>query len=149
MKKNLIEFIKEKYTKYKEILNYLIVGVLTTVISLGTYYALVFTILNPKNGIQLQIANITSWILSVTFAYISNRIFVFKSKGKNIFKEATKFYMARVSTLLIDMIFMFLFVSIANMNDKVAKIIVQIVILVLNYVFSKLFVFNGKTKESE
>ena len=80
MKKNLIEFIKEKYTKYKEILNYLIVGVLTTVISLGTYYALVFTILNPKNGIQLQIANITSWILSVTFAYISYRIFVFKSK---------------------------------------------------------------------
>ena len=57
--------------------------------------------------------------------------------------------MARVSTLLIDMLFMFLFVSIANMNDKVAKIIVQIVILVLNYVFSKLFVFNGKTKESE
>lgn len=149
MKKNLIEFIKEKYTKYKEILNYLIVGVLTTVISLGSYYALVFTILNPKNGIQLQIANITSWILSVTFAYISNRIFVFKSKGKNILKEATKFYMARVSTLLIDMLFMFLFVSIANMNDKVAKIIVQIVILVLNYVFSKLFVFNGKTKESE
>ena len=145
MKKNLIEFIKEKYTKYKEILNYLIVGVLTTVISLGSYYALVFTILNPKNGIQLQIAN----ILSVTFAYISNRIFVFKSKGKNIFKEATKFYMARVSTLLIDMLFMFLFVSIANMNDKVAKIIVQIVILVLNYVFSKLFVFNGKTKELE
>lgn len=149
MKKNLIEFIKEKYTKYKEILNYLIVGVLTTVISLGSYYALVFTILNPKNGIQLQIANITSWILSVTFAYISNRIFVFKSKEKNIFKEATKFYMARVSTLLIDMLFMFLFVSIANMNDKVAKIIVQIVILVLNYVFSKLFVFNGKTKELE
>ena len=57
--------------------------------------------------------------------------------------------MARVSTLLIDMLFMFLFVSIANMNDKVAKIIVQIVILVLNYVFSKLFVFNGKIKELE
>lgn len=146
MSKNLIEFIKEKYIKYKEIVNYLIVGVLTTVVSLGSYYVLVFTILNPKDGIQLQIANIVSWILAVTFAYVTNRRFVFESKGRNVVKEATKFYFARASTLLIDMFFMFLFVSIINMDDKIAKIIVQVVILVLNYIFSKVFVFKNSAK---
>ena len=146
MSKKLIEFIKEKYIKYKEIVNYLIVGVLTTVVSLGSYYVLVFTILNPKDGIQLQIANIVSWILAVTFAYVTNRRFVFESKGRNVVKEATKFYFARASTLLIDMFFMFLFVSIINMDDKIAKIIVQVVILVLNYIFSKVFVFKNSAK---
>ena len=146
MSKKLIEFIKEKYIKYKEIVNYLIVGVLTTVVSLGSYYVLVFTILNPKDGIQLQIANIVSWILAVTFAYVTNRRFVFESKGRNVVKEATKFYLARASTLLIDMFFMFLFVSIINMDDKIAKIIVQVVILVLNYIFTKVFVFKNSAK---
>ena len=139
---NLINIIKGKYKKYKEIVNYLIVGGFTTVISLGSYYALVLTILDPKDGFQLQIANVVSWICSVTFAYITNKIFVFESKEKKVLKEASKFYMARISTLLIDMLFMFLFVSIISINDKIAKILVQLIILVLNYVFSKLVVFK-------
>ena len=67
--------IKELYLKYKEIINYLIVGVLTTVVSLTVYYGLVLTILNPKNPIQLQAANIASWICAVAFAYWANRKF--------------------------------------------------------------------------
>lgn len=58
----------ELYKKYKEIINYLIVGVLTTVVSLGTYYVCVLTVLNPDNALQLQIANIISWIAAVAFA---------------------------------------------------------------------------------
>ena len=76
--------IKEIYIKYKEIINYLIFGVLTTVISLLTYYLLVYTILNPNKPIQLQIANIISWFTCVTFAYITNRKYVFNSKNKKI-----------------------------------------------------------------
>ncbi|MBQ2873648.1 MAG: GtrA family protein, partial [Bacilli bacterium] len=72
------------YKKYKEIINYLIFGVLTTVVSLATYYLLVFTILDPNNPLELQIANIISWITCVTFAYITNRKYVFNSKNKNI-----------------------------------------------------------------
>ena len=60
-------------------------GVLTTVVSLGVYYALVLTILDPNNGFQLQIANVVSWIAAVTFAYYTNRKFVFKSNSKNVF----------------------------------------------------------------
>ena len=137
--------IKKIYLKYKEIINYLIFGVLTTVVSLLTYYLLVYTILNPNNPIELQIANIISWITCVTFAYITNRKYVFNSKDKNIIKEIIKFYSSRLSTLFIDMLIMFIFVTKLNFNDKIIKIIVQIIIIILNYILSKLLVFKNKT----
>lgn len=135
--------IKKLYTKYKEIINYLIFGVLTTAVSLLTYYLLVFTILNPNNPIELQIANIISWITCVTFAYITNRIYVFNSKNKNLIKEALKFYSSRLTTLFLDMTIMFIFVTKLNFNDKIIKIIVQILIIILNYILSKLLVFKN------
>lgn len=134
--------IIELYKKYEEIINYLIIGVLTTVVSLVTYYACVLTFLDPKNAIELQIANIISWILAVAFAYITNRIFVFKSKNKQILKEITSFVSARVLTLLIDMFIMFIMVTTLNINDKISKLVVQVVVIILNYVFTKLFVFK-------
>ena len=130
------------YHKYEEIINYLIVGVLTTIVSLAIYYGLVFTILNPDNAIQLQLANIISWIGAVAFAFVTNRKYVFKSKNKNIKKEAVSFVSSRVLTLLMDMGVMFLTVTILKMNDKIAKLISQVIITIANYVFSKLFVFK-------
>lgn len=130
------------YKKYEEIINYLIVGGLTTVVSLGSYYLLVFTVLNPNNGLELQIANIISWVCAVAFAYVTNRIFVFKSKNENKLKEITSFVSSRVLTLLMDMLIMFVTVTIFGMNDKIAKLIVQVVVTVANYIFSKLFVFK-------
>lgn len=139
--------IKNIYIKYKEIINYLIFGVLTTIISLLTYYLLVLTILNPNIIIELQIANIISWLVSVTFAYITNRKYVFNSQNKNIKKEIIKFYSSRITTLIIDMLLMFIFVSIQKFNDKIIKLIVQVIIIILNYLLSKLLVFKEK-KES-
>ena len=137
------------YKKYSEIINYLIVGGLTTVVSLGVYYGLVLTILDPKNGFQLQAANVISWIAAVTFAYFANRIFVFKSKNPNMLKEAAAFVAARIGSLLMDMGIMFLLVTVLGANDKIAKIVVQVVVTIANYVFSKLFVFKKKNKEEE
>ncbi len=134
------------YKKYEEIINYLIVGGLTTVVSLIVYYGCVLTFLDPKNALELQIANIISWIISVAFAYITNRIFVFKSKNKNYFKEIVSFVGARIATLFMDMFTMFLLVTVLNGNDKIAKIISQIIVIVANYVFSKLFVFKKSKK---
>jgi len=131
------------YKKYEEIINYIIVGGLTTVVSLLVYYLSVL-FLNPNNPIQLQIANIISWILSVTFAYFANRKIVFKSKENNKLKEASKFFASRLSTLGIDMLTMFVLVTIFKVNDKISKILVQFIVLVLNYVLSKLFVFKKK-----
>ena len=141
-------YMKDLIKKYKEIISYLIVGGLTTVVSLGVYYGLVFTILNPDNPVQLQVANVSSWIAAVTFAYFTNRIFVFQSKKKNILKEMISFFVARVGTLLMDMGIMFVFVTVLGFNDKIIKLFVQVVVTVANYIFSKFFVFK-KTHRGE
>ena len=132
------------YKRYKEIVNYLIVGGLTTVVSLGVYYGCVLTILDPEVAVQLQAANIISWIAAVTFAYFTNRKFVFESKNENKLKEAAAFYGSRVTTLLMDMGCMFLMVTLLGWNDKIAKLIVQVIVTVANYVLSKFIVFRKK-----
>lgn len=134
--------IKELYLKYKEIINYLIFGVLTTVVSLVTYYICVYTILDPDNAVQLQIANVISWIISVAFAYITNRKFVFESKEKNKIKEASKFVTSRIATLLMDMAIMYVGVTVLRFNDKIMKLISQVVVIVMNYILSKILVFK-------
>ncbi len=139
--------VKELYKKYEEIIRYLIVGVLTTIVSLATYFICVHTFLDANNAIEIQIANIISWIFAVAFAYITNRIFVFKSKSKNYLKEIATFCTSRVLTLLMDMAIMFLFVTLLKGSDTIGKLISQVVVTILNYIFSKLFVF-GKKKES-
>jgi len=137
-----MEKIKELYLKHKEIINYLIVGGLTTLISLIVYYGAVFTFLNPENAVELQIANILSWISGVTFAYFTNRKFVFESKNPNKLKEATKFVGSRVTTLALDMLVMYVGVTLLKFNDKIMKLIAQVLVIVGNYIISKLFVFK-------
>lgn len=134
--------MKKLINKYGEVIRYLIIGVLTTVVSLATYYLCVHTILNASNAIELQIANIISWVVSVTFAFFTNRSYVFKSKNTNVGKEAVNFYISRIATLLIDMSLMFVFVTLLHFNDTITKLIVQFIIIVLNYIFSRIFVFK-------
>ncbi len=134
------ELIKKVCTK--EIILYVVFGVLTTIVSLVTYYICVGTFLNAENAIQLQIANIIAWIISVAFAYITNRKFVFESTNKNKLDEATKFVTSRIATLLMDMFIMFLGVTLLKLNDGIIKIISQVIVIVANYVFSKIFVFK-------
>lgn len=130
----------------KEILMYILFGVLTTIVNIVTYYILTKTFLNPKNGIELQIATIIAWITCVTFAYFTNKKYVFISKEKNIKKEILLFYIARLFTLLIDMLLMYILVTKLKLNDKVIKIIVQIIIIIANYILSKLIVFKKNYK---
>lgn len=132
------------YKKYEEIINYIIIGGLTTFISLASYYLCVFTIFDPDNAVLLQAANIISWLLAVTFAFWANRTFVFKSKNPRILEEGMKFYGARVLTLLLEMGTMFLTVTVLHWNDKIMKLLAQIIVLVLNYIISKFLVFIKK-----
>lgn len=131
-----------------EIARYLIIGILTTVVSLGSYYALVYTILDPTNPLLLQVANIISWIAAVTFAFFTNRKIVFKSENKNVVAEAIKFYASRLFSLVVEMACMFIMVTCFGMNDKISKIVVQVVVLILNYVTSKLIVFRNKDSKN-
>ena len=141
--------IKELYFKYKEIVNYLIFGVLTTVVSLVTYYICVYTVLDPEQAVQLQIANVISWILGVAFAYVTNRKFVFESNEKNKIKEASKFVTSRIATLLMDMAIMFIGVTLLKFNDKIIKLVSQVVVIIANYLLSKIIVFNKGENKNE
>jgi len=125
------------YKKYEEIINYLIFGVLTTIVSILSYALFRFF------NINYIISNILSWIISVTFAFITNKIYVFKSKENKILNEAIKFYLSRITSLLIELVIMYLAVDILNINDMISKIIVQFIVIVLNYIFSKIFVFKS------
>ena len=147
--------MKEKvlkiYKKYAEIINYLIVGVLTTIVSVGVKFGLLFTILDAKKEIELQIAVVISWICAVAFAYIANRIFVFHSKNKNYLKEIISFVSARIATLLMDMFIMWFFCNLLNLNTDIwviiATLISQVVVTIANYVFSKILVFKKSSCE--
>lgn len=134
------------YYKNPEIWNYLIVGVLTTVVSLAIKWGLLFTILDAKNGFQVQVAVVVSWIGAVIFAYITNRIFVFKSKSKNYLKEISSFVLGRVATLLMEMFIMWFFITLLKLNSDtwvlVFTLVCQVLVTIFNYILSKLFVFK-------
>ena len=140
----MTEKLYDLYRKYREVIMYLIVGGLTTVVSLGSYYLLVMTVLDPEKPLHLQAANVISWILAVSFAYVTNRKYVFESSNENRLAEAAAFFGGRVSTLLLDMFFMFLMVSVFHGNDKLAKLIDQVLIMICNYLISKFLVFRKK-----
>ena len=146
----MIEKVKELYIKYKEIINYLIFGVLTTLVNLITKYILLFTILDPTNGFQLQIAIIISWIVAVIFAYFTNRKFVFESKNENKLKEFINFVVARIATLLLEMFIMWFFVTLLKLNSDlyvvIFTLVAQVAVVIGNYIFSKLFVFKKTDK---
>ena len=136
------------YKTYEEIINYLIIGGLTTVVAIGSKLLLLFTILDQTNGLELQIAEIISWILAVTFAYFTNRAFVFKSKvkGKKQAKEALDFVSGRVFTQVIQMFIMWFFVTLLKLDSDfwvvIFTLICQVMQIVLNYVISKFLVFK-------
>lgn len=145
--------IKELYLKYKEIINYLIFGVLTTIVSLAVKYLLLFTIFDASNALELQVAVIISWIAACLFAYITNRIWVFESKSKEIVKEMVKFFAARLSTLGLEMLIMFIFVTALGLNSDIWVIVwtlvSQVLVIIGNYILSKLIVFKNKKKEEK
>ena len=138
------------YKKYEEIINYLIVGGLTTVVAIGSKLLLLFTILDQTNGLELQIAEIISWFLAVTFAYVTNRIFVFKSKtnGSKCAREILNFFEGRILTQIIQMFIMWFFVTLLKLDSNVwvlvFTLVCQVMQIVLNYVISKLLVFKKR-----
>ena len=121
-------------------------GGLTTLISLAVKYGLLFTILDASDAMELQIAVIISWIIAVAFAYFANRIFVFHSKSKQYLKEVSGFVAGRVATLIMEMIIMWFFVTLLGLDSNlwviVWTIVAQVLVIIGNYVISKVFVFK-------
>ena len=152
----MINEIKKLAKKYRELITYIIFGVLTTIVSLVS-----FKIFDSLLGEKLYLlTNIMSWIFAVSFAYITNKLWVFESKswqGKTVIKELLGFVGARLFSLGVEELGLWLLIDILNMGalrlsilsldingNMIAKVIMQIVVIILNYVFSKLVVFKKK-----
>lgn len=128
------------YNKHKEVILYLIFGVLTTVINI-----IVFWLCNDLLQVEYKISNVLAWILAVAFAFVTNKLIVFESKNKSkeeTTKEAISFIVARLITLAVDMVLMIVMIDILNINSLIAKVAANVVVIVINYIFSKFIVFR-------
>lgn len=145
--------LKDLYKKHEEIVNYLIVGVLTTLVAWAAkFLAAIF--LDANIVWQNMVLSLINWTAGVIFAYFTNRKYVFKSTEENQIKEAAKFVASRISTLFLDMAVMFilvnlcgtLFVQTFGVTDRQvfigATLFSAVLVTIANYIFSKLFVFN-------
>lgn len=134
------------YYKNTQFWNYIIVGLLTTIVSLVLKYILLFFFFDSTVALELQISIIISWIGAVLFAYVTNRIFVFNSKSKNIIGEIISFFGGRLLTLFMEMAFMWFFVTLLGLNTDmwvvIFTIVCQVFITVANYFISKFLVFK-------
>ncbi len=129
------------YNKYREALLYLFFGGCTTLVNIIT-----FNLLRYFN-VDFNVSNVVGWILSVLFAYITNKIFVFESKiksKKGVLKEACSFFGFRIISLIMDLVFMNITVMMLGWNEFWMKILSNIIVIIANYVFSKLFIFKKK-----
>lgn len=140
----MIEKIKKLCVKYEEIVSYLIVGVLNTLVSWGAWFACAYTILDAQVVWQNVALSIISWLVGVVFGYFMNRKYVFKSKEPNIMKEFLQFSGGRISTGLLDSVMMVLLVNVMHINEDFSKIFVSVLVMIGNYLISKLFVFRKK-----
>ena len=130
--------MKELLSKYKEIIAYLFFGVLTTIVNIVVYFVCTSVL-----GLNYLVANAISWVVSVAFAYVTNRTWVFQSKVKGfsaIVREMTAFVGCRLLSGAMDMAIMFVSVDVIGIPDSVAKFITQVAVVVLNYLFSKLII---------
>lgn len=126
----------------RELIRYLICGLLTTVVSLASYYA-ASMVLGTNSTIYLQACNVVSWALAVLFAFFLSRVWVFQSKSKNVWNEFCAFVSGRIFTLFCDIVIMQILVFELQISDLYAKLVVQVVVTILNYIFGKL-VFRRK-----
>lgn len=140
---SLISTIKQYYIKYREVISYLFWGVMTTLVNYVTYFVC-RKILGTENYL---LCNAIAWTVAVVFAFVVNKLFVFQSnswEGKLVFHEAWQFLSARIFSGVLDMALMWFFVDKIGINDTIVKIISNVVVVVLNYVFSKLIIFRKK-----
>ncbi len=140
--KKLWDFGWDMYRKHEEGINYLIFGFLAFVLNYILYFAFA-----DSMQMHYMAATVLSWVLTVVFAYWTSRSFVFKSQNKDrqsIWKEFVSFIGARVATEVLEVALMYLLVDCAGVNDKVSKLICQTLVILANYVLSKLWIFKSK-----
>lgn len=140
----MVDKIKALCVKYEEIIAYLIVGVLNTLVSWAAWFLCAYTFLDAEIVWQNVLLSVISWVVGVVFGYVMNRKYVFKSKDPKIMKEFLQFSGGRVSTWALDAVMMVLLVNVMHINEGFSKIFVSVLVMIGNYLISKLFVFKKK-----
>lgn len=158
-----MEKITALIKKYQEIISYLFWGGMTTIVSWGSYSLFAVLFKNQINMIELfgmemsvvvLVSNILSWVCAFLFAFVANKLWVFKSKSwkaEVCLPEFGKFFSARALTGVMEIVLVPLMVSLGldqtifGIEGMVAKVIVSVAVVILNYVFSKLFIFRSKS----
>lgn len=152
-----MEKLRELFKKHKEVIMYLIFGVLTTLVSWGSYAAFE-TLLGTFIGnavVLSSVANVLSWIAAVLFAFITNKLWVFNSRSFKkdvVFKELGAFVGSRLLTGVLEwfgvplLMLIGLDQAILGIEGMLAKVIISVVVVILNYILSKLLVFRNKKK---
>ena len=138
------EKLKALYEKYKDLIPYVIFGVLTTIVNYVSYWLFAHPF-----ACGTVFSTAVAWVLSVLFAYVTNRRWVFHSEAKGakaIGKEFAAFLGARLGTGLLDMLIMYLCVDLLGWNDMVMKLASNVIVVILNYILSKFFIFKKKEK---
>ena len=136
---------KELFKKYEEIIIYLVVGVLNTLVSWAACFLVEWLFLNPDITWQNAVINTWGWVVGVCFSYPLNRKLVFKSTNPKVLKEFAGFAASRLSTWILDIVIMWLTVNVLHMHYWIAKIFISaVLVMILNYVFSKLLIFKKK-----
>ena len=126
--------------KYKEIILYAIFGGGATLINIIAFY-----LLYHKFHMNLLTANILAWLAAFIFAFVTNKLWVFESKewkSKAAIKEMLEFLFTRLATLLIDTLLMWLFIDLININELISKIVVNVIVIAINYFASKFWIFK-------
>ena len=154
MSAEIFSALEPFYKKHKEMLLYLFFGGCTTLVGIIFFQTPLSRLTLGKKmlfGVTLDMdvitANVISWICAVTFAYVTNRIWVFADKAygaAGIAKECAEFFAGRLFTLVVETVLLNILVESFSMNELLSKILVSIVTIILNYVISKLFVFKPK-----
>ena len=128
------------YREHREGMRYLIFGALSTVINI-----VVFAICSKIVNLSTTVSNVIAWIIAVLCAYVTNKLWVFNSKNngnKEFIREIISFYGARVVTLALETAFLWIVIDKIGFNEILMKIISNIIVIILNYIFSKIFIFK-------
>lgn len=145
----MIEKIKALCIKYEEMIAYLIVGVLNTIVSWAAWFLCAYTILDAQIVLHNFLLSLISWVVGVIFGYFMNRKYVFKSKEPNMRKEFLQFSGGRVSTWVLDAVMMILMVNVLHIHEDFSKIFVSVLVMIGNYLISKFFVFKKEEEKKE
>lgn len=133
----MLEKMKFLYDKNREMISYLIFGALTTAVNWVT-----FQLFNAVFMVHWGAANTVAWVVSVVFAYITNRQYVFQSKSRKVLREFLLFIQYRLVSLLLEMLTLYLLIEILSFAPFTAKVIAAFIVVTANYVFSKVAIFK-------